>query len=124
MGRDRLWRRRLLAWEEESERECLLLLHNIVLQEHIEDTWRWLLDPTHGYSVRGAYSFLTTSAELVDRSQVVDVWHNNILSKVSVFVWHLLRNRLSTKDNLVWRRVISLEDAVDEQNRKCTVLPK
>jgi len=26
-----LWRRRLLAWEEESVRECSVLLHNIVL---------------------------------------------------------------------------------------------
>jgi len=26
-----VWRRRLFAWEEESVRECCLLLHNIVL---------------------------------------------------------------------------------------------
>ena len=85
-GEESLWRRRLLAWEEESVRECLLLLHNIILQEHVEDTWTWLIDPNHGYSVRGAYSFLTSSTELVDRAQVVDVWHKNIPSKVSVFV--------------------------------------
>ncbi|XP_024628771.1 uncharacterized protein [Medicago truncatula] len=68
VGRERLWRRRLLAWEEESVRECLVLFHNIVLQENVEDTLRWLLDPIHGYSVRGAYRFLTTS---VDRFPLV-----------------------------------------------------
>jgi len=26
-GRERMWRRRLLAWEEESVRECFVLLH-------------------------------------------------------------------------------------------------
>ena len=31
-GGDGLWRRCLLAWEEESVRECSVLLHNIVLQ--------------------------------------------------------------------------------------------
>jgi len=111
-GWERLWRRRLLAWEEESVRECYVLLHNIVLQENVEDTWRWLLDPIHGYSVRGAYCFLTTSSELVDRSQVVNIWHKHIPSKVSLFVWRLLRNRLPTKDNLVRLSVLSREDAV------------
>jgi len=37
-GRERLWRRRLLAWEEESVRECSILLLNIVLQYTVEDT--------------------------------------------------------------------------------------
>jgi hypothetical protein len=93
-------------------RECSMLLLNIVLQVTVEDTWRWLLDPIHGYSVRGAYRFLTTSGELADRSQVIDIWHKHIPSKVSVFVWRLLRNILPTKDNLVRRSVLSHTDAV------------
>jgi len=55
------WRRRLFAWEE-SMREYSLLLHNIVLQDTVLDSWRWLLDPIHGYTVRGAYRFITTRA--------------------------------------------------------------
>ena len=70
VGRERLWRRRLLAWKEESVRECYVLLSNIVLQDTVDDTWRWLLDPIHGYSVGGTYCFLATSGESVDRSQV------------------------------------------------------
>jgi hypothetical protein len=106
-GREGVWRMRLLAWEEESVRESFMLFHNVVFQEHVEDTWKWLLDPIHGYSVRGAYRFLTITTELTDRSQVVDIWHQHIPSKVSVFVWRLLRNRLPTKDNLVRRRALS-----------------
>jgi len=30
-----VWRRRLLEWEEDSVRECIALLHNIVLQDNI-----------------------------------------------------------------------------------------
>ena len=37
-GRERLWRQRFMEWEEESVRECFVLLHNIVLQENVEDT--------------------------------------------------------------------------------------
>jgi len=104
-----LWRRRLLAWEEDSVRECTLLLHNVVLQDNVSDTWRWLIDLVHGYSVREAYRFLT-SGEQVDRTLVDDVWHRYIPAKVSLFVWRLLRNCLPTKDNLMRRRVLQVTD--------------
>jgi hypothetical protein len=106
-----VWRRRLLAWEEDSVRECILLLHNIVLQENVSDTWRWQLDPVHGYTVREAYRLLTTNDQ-VDISMVDDVWHRFIPTKVSLFVWCLLLNRLPTKDNLLRRRIVQVDDTV------------
>jgi hypothetical protein len=109
-GGERVWRRHLFAWEEENERECSVLLYNTVLQENVQDAWRWLLDPIQGYSVKGAYRFLTTSGEPVDRTLVDAVWQKHILSKVSLFVWRLLRNRLPTKDNLVRRQVVQTTD--------------
>ena len=109
-GRAWEWRRRLLAWEEDSVRECSEVLHNIVLQVDVTDSWRWLLDPVHGYSVRESYRFLTTSCEQVDRSLVDDVWHRNIPEKVSLFVWRLLRNRLPSKDNLLRRNILHVND--------------
>ena len=105
-----MWRRRLFAWEEESVRECSLLLHNIVLQDSVNDTWRWLLDPIHGYSVREAYRYLTHSGDTVDRTLVDDVWHRHIPLKVSLLVWRLFRNRLPTKDNLLRRGVLGSTD--------------
>ena len=108
-GRAWVWRRRLLAWEEDSVKDCTLLLHNVVLQDNVSDTWRWLVDLVHGHSVRETYRFLT-SGEQVDRTLVDDVWHRYIQTKVSLFVWSLLRNRLPTKDNLIRRRVIQAPD--------------
>ena len=55
-----VWTHRLLAWEEDSARECTFLLHNIVLQANVSDSWRWLLDPVHGYSVQEGYRFITS----------------------------------------------------------------
>jgi len=110
------WRRQLLAWEEESVGECSAMLLNVALQETSTDTWRWLLDPIHGYSVRGTYHFLetyhflTTSGEGVDKSLVDDIWHMYIPSKVSLIVWHLIRVRLPTKNNLARQRVIQATD--------------
>lgn len=68
-----MWRRLLLAWEEDSMRECLALLNNVILQDNILDYSRWLLDSIHGYSVRGTYRFLTVVDELV-----VDGADNNV----------------------------------------------
>jgi hypothetical protein len=98
------------AWEEESVRECSLLLCNIVLQDTVHDTWRWLPDPIHGYTVRGAYHFITTTEDMVDRSLVDNVWHKHVPLKVSLFVWRLLRNRIPTKDNLAIRGVLPCTD--------------
>jgi hypothetical protein len=104
-GDGRAWvcRRRLFAWEEESVRECAFLLRNIVLQDTVHDSWKWLLDPARGYSVKSLYNYITNTCEIVDRSQVDDVWYKHIPSKVSLMVWRLLRNRLPIKQNLVQR---------------------
>jgi len=67
------WRGRLFAWEEESVGECSVMLHNVVLQETVHDTWRWMLDPIHGYSVWSAYHFITKPSEVVDMSLVDDI---------------------------------------------------
>jgi len=80
------WRRRLLAWEEERVTECSSFLHNIVLQDHILDRWRWLLDPIHGYTIKGTYHFLATVYAPAERGMYVDVWHKQAPLKVSLFV--------------------------------------
>jgi len=80
------------------------------LQDTVRDNWRWLLDSIHGYSVKGAYSYLTSTGAMVDRSNIDDVWRKHIPSKVSMLVWRLLRNRIPTKDNLAHRGVLSVAD--------------
>ena len=66
-------------------RECFSLLANVILQEHIHDSWRWLLDPIHGYSVVGTYRFLTSAEELMVDGDYNNVWHKLVLAKVSIF---------------------------------------
>jgi hypothetical protein len=87
-------------------RECAALLNNVILQVNIKDTWRWLLDPTHGYSVRGTYRFLTSDNDLINGVVFNNVWHKLVPSKVSIFVWRLLQNRIPTRINLVRRHVL------------------
>jgi hypothetical protein len=69
-----MWRRHLLAWEEECVRECSVFLDNVVLQDDITNRWKWLLDPVNGYSFKGTYHFLTTTDEPFARGLFDDVW--------------------------------------------------
>ena len=108
-----VWRRRLLAWEEEIVAECAALLSDFVLQDTVLDRWRWALDPIKGYSVKGTYQYFTSSESLVERGTSHMVWLKHVPLKVSVFVWRLLRNRLPTKDNLIRRR------ALQQENNSC-----
>ena len=101
---------RLLAWEEETVSECVSLLHNVVLQEHILDRWRWILDPINGYSSKGTYTYLTTSGIPSAGGMSDDLWNKQVPLKVFVFVWRLLHNRIPTKDNLIHRRIIPIDD--------------
>jgi hypothetical protein len=96
-----VWGRRLLAWEEESLRECSAMLHNVVLQVNTHDAWRWLLDPSRGYTVRESYRYLTLHDVTLDRDLADDVWLKHIPTKVSLMVWRLLRNILPTRNNLL-----------------------
>ena len=105
-----VWRRRLLAWEEEIVVDCVGLLADFVLQEHTIDRWQWILDPINGYSVRGTYQYLTSPALPVERGLSDMVWLKHVPLKVSVLVWRLLRDKFPTKDNLVRRMVLQHAD--------------
>jgi len=105
-GNGWLWRRRLLAWEEDSVRECASLLNNVILQENVQDQWRWLLDLIHGYSVSGTYRYLT-SIEIETADGLLNgVWQKLVPSKVSLFAWRLIQDRIPTRSNLVRRHVL------------------
>jgi hypothetical protein len=86
--------------------ECIDLLHTIVLQTNISDSWIWRHGIGGGYSVRGAYSVLTTLDGVTTAGASDLIWHKQVPLKVSVLAWRLLRNRLPTKDNLVTRNII------------------
>jgi len=104
------WRRCLWAWEEDSMRECIVLVNNVILQDNINDARRWMLDPVHGYSVRETYRFLTIPAEPTSENVINNVWHKLVPSKVSLFVWRILQDRIPTKLNLVRRHILQLND--------------
>jgi len=86
--------------------ECHLLLNTFVVQIDVSDRWQWLPDIMGGYTVRDAYQILTYQATpLIDVTGEL-VWHKQVSLKVSILAWRLLRDRLSTKINLLRRGIL------------------
>jgi len=103
---------RLWAWEE-LVKECRYVLLIVSLQVDSVDVWTWILDPLAGYTVRGAYRYLTDGTPLHHDVPLISgylLWRKDVPLKVSIFVWRLFRNRLPTKDNLFHRGIIHMED--------------
>jgi hypothetical protein len=101
------------VWEEELVAECRTLLLTVSLQDDSTDVWTWIPDPSHGYTVRGAYRTLTdgTPTNLGVSVLSDDIfWRKDVPLKVSIFAWRLFRNRLPTKGNLFRRGIIHHDD--------------
>jgi len=103
------WLRRLCECEKELLKERRILLADVSLQPLSYDVWQWLPDSAGGYSVRGVYDMLTTQDIQHDRQDVDLIWHKQVPLNVSIFVWRMLCDRLSTKSNLEARGVIDSE---------------
>jgi len=106
------WRRRLWAWEENVLEECRALLLDVSLFPNTTNSWVWLPDPIGGYSVRGAYEVITTTGDSNMDSALDLVWHHQVPLKVMIFAWHLIRDRLPTRANLVSKGILQLDTAL------------
>lgn len=85
--------------------ELTLLLHNVSLQVHLEDKWRWKVDSSLIYTVRSAYNSIIAQVSVDNVEATPSIWYKDVLLKVLLFVWRLFRDRLSTKNNLHRRHI-------------------
>jgi hypothetical protein len=121
-----LWRRNLFTWEEEQYREFLEIIAPFMPSDH-DDRWLWMDDDVHGFSANSAYLLLAANYNppLVYDPLMIFVfkylWKCGAPSKVCVFAWQLLLDRIQTKDNLLKRRIIDVQHG---QCVNCTMGPE
>jgi hypothetical protein len=107
---DFIWRRNLFQWESESANLLLGLLVDVRLSD-THDVWVWNLNSKEGFSVKSAHDLLVEMSDSPNLSVweskiFLTIWESPAPSKVIVFSWQLLYDRLSTKDNLFSRGVL------------------
>ncbi|MCI19651.1 putative ribonuclease H protein, partial [Trifolium medium] len=108
---DLRWRKDLFV----LELNLLDSLHEILNRSTIsaaDDSWFWKHDPIGQYSIKSAFLALSrsTTYELIffeeEERLLPKVWKTFSPSKVAVFSWQLLQDKLPTRQNLWQRGVI------------------
>jgi hypothetical protein len=110
------WRREFFVWEEEIFQELMVVLHqvNITLDE---DRWVWNPGVEDGFSVKYTYIFLDhLVGGGVTRSSLESfvfkfIWKSGVPSKVSALSWQLLLDRIPTRNNLLSRGIIMVDES-------------
>ncbi|CAJ2647994.1 unnamed protein product [Trifolium pratense] len=101
-----------LSQEEGAEKAALeQLLFGLNLYLDREDRWRWTLTSSGIFSVKSAYIFLHSRlAPIHLASDLIyalrKLWKNDVPSKVGVFGWRLLLEKLPTRAALASKAVI------------------
>jgi hypothetical protein len=106
------WNETLSVDEAASEHELLNLLLPFQPHSDMEDRHRWIPSSTGIFSVKCAYLDLLNRSVLAD---LVDIkvhslelmWKNNVPSKISIFGWRLLLEKLPTREALFNKGIIS-----------------
>jgi len=103
---DLRWRRPQFVWETKLLSELL-----VVITRHSrfdsEDGWSWTLSPDGQYSMRSTYAHLLKGLSVLGAPEGVvlqaasRVWKSCVPSKVVVFSWQLILDRIPTRRNLL-----------------------
>jgi hypothetical protein len=106
------WTTALSETESETTHDLLLLLDQFRLCRDDNDRWRWLAHETDFFTVKTAYKSLLNSLDLpeIDTATVnalKSLWLNNVPSKVSIFGWKLMLEKLPTGEALFNKGIIT-----------------
>ena len=95
------WRRHLFDSELTMAASFLNDVVGSQIQPNRRDDWAWKPDPSGQYSAKSAYDVLKGDLTKGNDDAVFEeLWKLRIPTKVLVFAWRLLRDRLPTKVNL------------------------
>jgi hypothetical protein len=78
----------------------------------MDDKWSWLLSPDGCFSVKSVYEELFKEIVagpilgVLEENVFKNIWDSPAPSKIIVFSWQLLYDRVPTKDNLLLRGII------------------
>jgi hypothetical protein len=116
-----VWTEPLSIDEAASEIELLNLLFPFQPFPDVEDRHRWIPSSAGIFSVKCAYNDLLNRAVLVNLDDTMIhslelLWKNNVPSKISIFGWRLLIERLPTREALINKGII-----INNSDNRCVL---
>ncbi|PNX89544.1 ribonuclease H, partial [Trifolium pratense] len=102
------WSSDLTTYEEEDLQALQQILLAVSMGAESEDKWRWIPEKSGIFTVKSVYSFFLSGRVMHDVNPGVlpalkSLWENDIPSKVGVFGWRLLLEKLPTRAALASR---------------------
>ncbi|PNX71113.1 pantothenate synthetase [Trifolium pratense] len=106
------WNGLLDISEQQQILELQGILAGFICSVSDPDRWWWLPDSNGLFSVKSCYSFLISSRqvtmlETTEAEALSRLWKSDVPSKINVFGWRLLLNRLPTRMALHRRGILS-----------------
>ncbi|KAG5041359.1 hypothetical protein JHK82_013466 [Glycine max] len=104
------WRRPLFDNEIDMAVSFLREVEGHRIQPQQGDQWVWKADPSGQYTAKSAYGVLW--GEMFEEQQdgvFEELWKLKLPSKITIFAWRLIRDRLPTRSNLR-RKQIEVDD--------------
>ncbi|KAH1197453.1 Dipeptidyl aminopeptidase BIII [Glycine max] len=100
------WRRPCFDNEIDSAAVFLNEIQDMTFPHHGPDVWEWTANPTSQYTANSAYKVLMEEAAIVTQEDCfAKLWSIKVPSKIAIFVWRLIRDRLPTRHKLQRRQV-------------------
>jgi hypothetical protein len=72
------------------------------LRDQVNDRWVWHNDRSGSFSVKEAYKVTVSNKRYLGFVVSYLIWNKIVLLKVVLYAWRLLKDRLPTKDNLIF----------------------
>ncbi|PNX64230.1 heat shock protein, partial [Trifolium pratense] len=96
------WTEKLSSCDEQQLDELKNLLVDAIFPSNTQDRWCWVPDSVGLFSVNSCYNLLLQSCNTIvlDSNVAIAVkklWKNDVPSKVNVFGWRLLLEKLPTR---------------------------
>jgi hypothetical protein len=106
------WVYTLSDMEEQQLTDLCELLVGFSIQPNCPDKWRWMPGPAGIFSVKSCYNLLLDLRQSVVLEQevleaIIKLWKNDVPSKIKVFGWRLLLQRLPTREALHHRGILN-----------------
>ncbi|PNX54946.1 ribonuclease H, partial [Trifolium pratense] len=98
--------------EVESAAELMMLLQQVRLSNDSRDRRKWMPNTAGFFTVKSAYVQLPNRCALEEidsftANVLKSLWKNNVPSKVSIFGWRLLLEKLPTRKDLFSKGVVT-----------------
>ena len=106
------WRRPLFDNEIDLAANFLRDVEVKLIQQQGSDVWEWTGDPVGQYSTCNAYNMIGEESAAGSQEECFEkLWRIKIPTRIVVFAWRLIRDRLLTRQN-VQRRQVQLPEMV------------